>query len=123
MRDLLRLVVTEGSGKRANILGYEVAGKTGTANKLSANGKYNSKVVRTTFVSTFPVSKPQYALLVMMDEPKGSKETWWYTTAGWNVVPTAAKVISAIAPQLNVKANYDLDKARQARIIEASYSR
>lgn len=121
MRDLLRLVVTDGSGKRANVLGYEVAGKTGTANKLSANGKYNSKVVRTTFVSTFPVSKPQYALLVMMDEPKGSKETWGFTTAGWNTVPTAAKIISAIAPQLNIKANYDLDKARQARIIEASY--
>ena len=123
MRDLLRLVVTDGSGKRANVLGYEVAGKTGTANKLSANGKYNSKVVRTTFVSTFPVSKPQYALLVMMDEPKGSKETWGFTTAGWNTVPTAAKIISAIAPQLNVKANYDLDEARQARIIEASYTR
>ena len=59
----------------------------------------------------------------MMDEPKGSQETWWYTTAGWNVVPTAAKVISAIAPQLNVKANSDLDEARQARIIEASYTR
>ncbi len=123
MRDLLRLVVTDGSGKRANVLGYEVAGKTGTANKLSANGKYNSKVVRTTFVSTFPVSNPQYALLVMMDEPKGSKETWGFTTSGWNSVPTAAKIISAIAPQLNVKANYDLDEARQARIIEASYTR
>ncbi len=123
MRDLLRLVVTDGSGKRANVLGYEVAGKTGTANKLSANGKYNSKVVRTTFVSTFPVSHPQYALLVMMDEPKGSKETWGFTTSGWNSVPTAAKIISAIAPQLNVKANYDLDEARQARIIEASYTR
>ncbi len=122
MRDLLRLVVTDGSGKRANVLGYEVAGKTGTANKLSANGKYNSKVVRTTFVSTFPVSNPQYALLVMMDEPKGSKETWGFTTAGWNAVPTGAKIITAIAPQLNVKANYDLDEARKARIIEASYT-
>ncbi len=123
MRELLRLVVTKGSAKKANILGYEVAGKTGTANKLSANGKYNSKVVRTTFVATFPVSKPKYALLVMLDEPKGNKETWGFTTSGWNAVPTGARIISAVAPQLNVKANFDLDEARHARIIEASYTK
>lgn len=121
MRDLLRLVVTNGSGKRANVLGYEVAGKTGTANKLAANGKYANKKVRTAFVATFPVSNPKYAILVMMDEPKGSKETWGFTTSGWNTVPTTAKIISAIAPQLNVKANYDLDELRRTRIIEASY--
>lgn len=123
MRDLLRLVVTEGSGRRANVLGYEVAGKTGTANKLAANGKYASKKVRTTFVATFPVSKPKYAILVMLDEPKGTKETWGFTTSGWNTVPTTSKIISAIAPQLNVKANYDLDELRSRRIIEASYTK
>lgn len=123
MRDLLRLVVVKGSGKRANVLGYEVAGKTGTANKLSENGKYVDKKVRTTFVSTFPVSNPQYALLMMMDEPKATKETWGFVTAGWNTVPTAGKIIAEIAPQLNVKANYDLDELRQHRIIEATYSR
>ena len=122
MRDLLRLVVVKGSGKRANVLGYEVAGKTGTANKLSENGKYVDKKVRTTFVSTFPVSNPQYALLMMMDEPKATKETWGFVTAGWNTVPTAGKIIAEIAPQLNVKANYDLDELRQHRIIEATYS-
>lgn len=123
MRDLLRLVVTNGSGKRANVLGYEVAGKTGTANKLSANGKYVDKKVRTAFAATFPASSPQYALMVMLDEPKGSKETWGFVTSGWNTVPTTAKIISAIAPQLNVKANYDLDEKRRNRIIEASYKR
>ena len=119
MRKLLRDVVTDGSGKRANVLGYEVAGKTGTANKL-VNGRYVDKKVMATFVSTFPASNPKYALLVMMDEPKGSKETYGFTTSGWNAVPTAAKIIEAIAPQLNVKANYDLDEKRKARIIEAS---
>lgn len=123
MRDLLRLVVTNGSGKRANVLGYEVAGKTGTANKLAANGKYADKKVRTAFVATFPVSDPQYAIMVMLDEPKGSKETWGFTTSGWNTVPTTAKIISAIAPQLNLKANYDLDELRRNRIIEASFKR
>ena len=122
MRDLLRLVVTEGSGKKANILGYEVAGKTGTANKVT-KGKYDSKKVRTAFAATFPASDPQYALFVMLDEPKGNKETWGFTTSGWNTVPTTGKIISAIAPQLNIKANYDLDEVRKNRIIEASYKR
>lgn len=123
MRDLLRLVVTDGSGRRANILGYEVAGKTGTANKLAGNGKYVDKKVRTTFVATFPVSNPQYSILVMLDEPKATKETWGFVTSGWNTVPTAAKIIAEIAPQLNVKANYDLDEQRNRRIIEASYTK
>jgi len=123
MRKLMRLVVTDGSGKRANVPGYEVAGKTGTANKLSAQGKYVDKKVRTTFVSAFPISNPKYSLLVMLDEPKPIKETWGFVTSGWNTVPTAATIIEAIAPQLNLKANYDIDELRRNRIIEASYTR
>ncbi len=121
MRKLMRLVVTDGSGKRANVPGYEVGGKTGTANKLSERGKYVDKKVRTTFVSAFPISAPKYALIVMLDEPQPLKETWGFVTSGWNTVPTASKIISAIAPQLNLKANYDLDELRRQRIIEASY--
>lgn len=120
MRKLLREVVVEGSGKRANVLGYEVAGKTGTANKL-VNGRYVDKKVMSTFIATFPASKPKYALYVMLDEPKGSKETWGFVTSGWNTVPTANNIITAIAPQLNLKANYDIDELRKNRIIEASY--
>lgn len=122
MRKLLRGVVVEGSGKRANVLGYEVAGKTGTANKL-VNGRYIDKKVMTSFLATFPASNPQYALFLMMDEPKATKETWGFVTSGWNTVPTAGKIISSIAPQLNVKANYDLDELRRNRIIEASFGR
>ncbi len=122
MRKLLRGVVVDGSAKRANILGYEVAGKTGTANKL-VNGKYIDKKVMTTFLGTFPASNPKYALLVMLDEPKATKETWGFVTSGWNAVPTGGKIITAIAPQLNLKANYDLDELRKNRIIEASYER
>ena len=122
MRKLLRGVVVEGSGKRANVLGYEVAGKTGTANKL-VNGKYIDKKVMTSFVGTFPASNPKYALMLMLDEPKATKETWGFVTSGWNTVPTAGKIITAIAPQLDIKANYDLDELRRNRIIEASYER
>ena len=82
MRKLLRGVVVEGSGKRANVLGYEVAGKTGTANKL-VNGKYVDKKVMTSFLATFPASNPQYALFLMMDEPKATKETWGFSFERW----------------------------------------
>lgn len=119
MRELLRGVVVKGSGKRANVAGYEVAGKTGTAQKL-VNGRYIDKKVMTSFMATFPVSAPRYALFVMMDEPKASKETFGFATSGWNTVPTAGEIITAIAPQLNVQANYDIDDKR-AKMIEASY--
>lgn len=119
MRPLLRDVVIKGSGKNANVKGYEVAGKTGTANKI-VNGNYVKNAVRTSFISTFPASNPQYALLVMMDEPKASKETYGFSTAGWNSVPTAGKIITRIAPQLNVPANFILEEQKQ-HLIEASY--
>ena len=123
MRKLMRAVVTEGSGKRANVLGYEVGGKTGTANKLDANGRYMDKKVRTTFISAFPISNPKYALLVMMDEPKATKDTFGFSTAGWNSVPTASEIITAVAPQLNIPANYDLEEKRNSKIIEAAFGR
>lgn len=123
MRKLMRAVVTEGSGRRANVPGYEVGGKTGTANKLDERGKYLNKKVRTTFIAAFPISNPQYALLVMMDEPKPIKETFGFSTSGWNSVPTASEIITAIAPQLNIPANYDLEEKRNNKIIEASFER
>ena len=82
-----------------------------------------NKKVRTTFISAFPISDPKYALLVMMDEPKATKETFGFSTAGWNSVPTASEIIAAVAPQLNVEANYDLDEMRHNKIIEAAYGR
>ncbi len=112
MRDLLRDVVIYGSAKKANIPGYQVIGKTGTANKL-VEGRYVDKKVITSFVSAFPKDNPQYALLVIMDEPKGNKKTWGFVTSGWNAVPVGGKIISQIAPQLNIQTDFDLDVQRQ----------
>ena len=78
MRKFLRLVVVEGSGKRANVKGYEVAGKTGTANKLSAEGKYVDKKVRTTFVSAFPNYIPRSVLLVYANRSKKKRQNLCY---------------------------------------------
>ena len=121
MRSLLRAVVVRGTGRRANVEGYEVMGKTGTADKLLPTGGYDHKKSMSTFISGFPASNPQYALLVVMDNPKGSKETFGHTEAGWNAVPISKNIISAVAPQLNVKANFDLEK--QKSIVDAAYKK
>lgn len=118
MRSLLRAVVVRGTGKRANVDGYQVIGKTGTADKLE-NGRYNTKKSMSTFISAFPESNPKYALIVVMDDPKASKETYGYTTAGWNAVPISRNIISAVAPQLNIRADFDLEK--QKSIVDAAY--
>lgn len=123
MRKLLRAVVTDGSGRNANVLGYEVGGKTGTANKQDEHGRYIAKHVRTTFMSAFPISNPRYVLVVMLDDPKSTKETYGHTEAGWNAVPAAAEIIAATAPQLNVPANLDLEEKRNSKIIEAAFTR
>ncbi len=112
MRRLLRDVVIYGSGKNANIDGYEVAGKTGTANKLE-NGRYLKGVNMTSFVSAFPVSDPKYALMVIIDSPKPIKETFGFVTSGWNACPTGGKIITRIAPQLNIQPNFDLQTQRK----------
>lgn len=113
MRKLLRDVVIYGSGKNANITGYEVAGKTGTANKLDKNGRYIKGQNITSFVSAFPITDPKYALMVIIDSPKPLKETYGFVTSGWNAVPTGGKIITRIAPQLNIRPNFDLDTQRE----------
>lgn len=120
MRSLLRAVVVRGTGRRANVEGYQVFGKTGTADKLE-NGRYNRKKSISSFVSGFPESDPRYAMIVVMDDPKASKETFGYTTAGWNAVPITKNIITAVAPQLNVKVDFDLEK--QKSIVNAAYKR
>ena len=61
------------------------------------------------FVAAFPVSDPKYALIVVIDAPKGTKETFNFTTSGWNAVPTGGEIIAKIAPQLNIQPNFDLE--------------
>lgn len=114
MRPLLRDVVLYGSGKKAEVAGYEVGGKTGTANK-NTNGKYADRRVTNSFLATFPTSDPKYALLVVIDEPQGTKETYGFRTSGWNAAPTSGKIIASVAPQLGLKANFDI-QAQKAHI-------
>ncbi|GGX60976.1 peptidoglycan glycosyltransferase [Litorimonas cladophorae] len=100
MVDMMRYVVTDGTGRRANVPGYGVMGKTGTAEKPSATGGYDQKRLVTSFVAAFPHSNPRYAMIVTLDEPKPIEGTYGYATAGWNATPTAGNVIRRIGPIL-----------------------
>ena len=102
MRALLRLVVTQGTGKKADAPGYRIGGKTGTAEKL-IGGRYSSAAVVTTFAGVFPMDEPRYVIVVMLDDPKPTAETYGFHTAGWNVAPVVSKTVSRIAPMLGVR--------------------
>ena len=114
---ILRKIVStkEGTAGFANIPGYEIGGKTGTAEKNSVGGYTDKKV--NTFTAVFPTSKPKFVLLVLLDEPKPNKEYtyyfkdgsgWkykgnWRNTAGWTSVEIAGKIIENIGPILATK--------------------
>jgi cell division protein FtsI (penicillin-binding protein 3) len=117
MRYLFRLNATEGSASKADVTGYRVGGKTGTAEKV-VNGRYSSEHRLASFIGAFPMDNPRYALLVMLDEPQALAETFGFATAGWNAVPTAGFVIERIAPLLGVAPIFtedDLAKLEKAR--------
>ena len=113
MRALLRLVVTQGTGKKADAPGYRVGGKTGTAQKL-IGGRYSNSVNVTSFAGVFPMDEPRYVIVVMLDEPKATAETFGFTTAGWNVAPVVSKTVGRIAPMLGVRP----DKNREPNLAE-----
>ena len=116
MNDMLRANVdsknkTEGSGRKADINGYYVIGKTGTAQKPSEIEKGYSKEIVNIFASAFPYPKPKYVLTVLIDEPKGAPQIWKHSRreAGWNAVYVAGKIIQKIGPSLAIN---DLDLVR-----------
>jgi cell division protein FtsI (penicillin-binding protein 3) len=101
MRYLFRLNVQEGTASKADVIGYRVGGKTGTAEKV-IHGRYSKDHSLATFIGAFPMDHPKYAIFVMLDEPQALPETYGFATAGWNAVPTASKIIERVAPLLGV---------------------
>ncbi|MDR3538841.1 MAG: penicillin-binding transpeptidase domain-containing protein [Acetobacteraceae bacterium] len=101
MRKLMRLVVTDGFGKSAEVAGYYPGGKTGTAEKASIHG-YRKHANVAAFMSVFPMNAPRYAVYMMLDEPHGNKSTYGYSTAGWVAAPAAGRVIARIGPMLGL---------------------
>jgi cell division protein FtsI (penicillin-binding protein 3) len=102
LRYLFRLNATEGTAAKADVIGYRVGGKTGTAEKV-VGGRYSKDKLLNSFIGAFPMDKPKYLILVMLDEPKATPDTYGFATSGWNAVPTAGKIIARIAPMLGVE--------------------
>jgi cell division protein FtsI (penicillin-binding protein 3) len=101
MRKLMRLVVEFGTAKQAAAPGYVVGGKTGTAEKNSG-GRYLEKKLLSSFIGAFPMHDPRYAILALVDEPHGTKQSFGYATAGWTVAPATSRIVQRIAPILGV---------------------
>lgn len=102
LRGLMRLVVAEGTGKKADVAGYLVGGKTGTAEKAGGRG-YRRTALLSSFVAAFPMHDPRYVVYVMLDEPQGTKDTFGFASAGWTAAPTVGRVVARIAPLLGVR--------------------
>lgn len=102
LRPMMWAVVNWDLKKNHPVAKYAVGGKTGSAN-LIENGKYVKGKLRTTFVGVFPMNAPKYAVLVVLEDPKGIKETWNFNTAGWNAKPIALEIIANIAPHFGIQ--------------------
>lgn len=101
MRRLMRLVVTSGTGRKADVPGYRVGGKTGTAEKIE-NGRYVRGQNVVNFAAAFPIDAPRYVVIAMIDDPRGSKSTYGFRTAGMVVAPAVHNIIERIAPPLGI---------------------
>jgi cell division protein FtsI (penicillin-binding protein 3) len=117
MRYLMRLNTEKGSATRADVPGYYIGGKTGTAEKV-VNGRYSKTKLLTDFFAVLPADNPRYLVLVLLDEPQPIPETHGFATAGWNAAPTSAKIIARVAPLLGLEPRFDLPPAE--RLILAS---
>ena len=99
LRPIMLRVAEETSGRQARVAGIQIGGKTATAVKYT-NGKVDHKRNVTAFVGVFPINAPQYTILVVLDEPQATKESWGWRTAAWNAVPTTGKILDSILPLL-----------------------
>ncbi|HMN54078.1 MAG TPA: penicillin-binding protein 2 [Sphingopyxis sp.] len=101
MRQLLRLIVSDGTGRQADAPGFRVGGKTGSAEKPGAGG-YRRHSLVSTFAAVFPMDNPRYVVIAMIDEPKGNAFSSGQRTAGYTVAPVVKKVVMRAGPMLGV---------------------
>jgi cell division protein FtsI (penicillin-binding protein 3) len=96
MRKLMRLVVAEGTGRKAEVKGHYVGGKTGTAEK-AISGRYDKSKRISSFFGIMPAYNPKYVIYLVIDEPKGIKETYGFAGGGWTAAPTVGAILQRIA--------------------------
>ena len=121
IRAMMRATVQIGTGKNANVPGYRVGGKTGTAEKSDVGG-YREDALMSSFMGAFPMDAPRYLVLISVDEPKGIAETYNFSSAGWVAAPTVRNIVARIAPILGVEPSTEEDPHFQqaALLIDAS---
>jgi len=101
MRQLLRMIVVDGTGRKADAAGFRVGGKTGSAEKPGAGGYRRSSLV-STFAAAFPMDRPRFVIIAMLDEPQGTAATSFQRTAAWNAAPIVGRVVPRIGPLVGV---------------------
>jgi cell division protein FtsI (penicillin-binding protein 3) len=107
-REMLRAVVTRGTASFAEVPGYAVGGKTGTADKPRPQGGYYDDKVIATFAGVFPANDPRYVIVVTLDEPVETSGSEPRRTAGWTAVPVAAEMIRRTAPLMGLRPQVEL---------------
>jgi cell division protein FtsI (penicillin-binding protein 3) len=122
LRTMVRGVVERGTASFGDVPGYDVGGKTGTADKPKENGRgYHTDKVIATFASVFPAHDPKYVLVVTLDEPVETTGSEARRTAGWTAVPVAAEMIRRIAPMLGLRPEFpEIEQDEQLAVTSVS---
>lgn len=102
LRRALRTVITDGTGGKAEAPGFHAIGKTATADKPGEGGYSDDGPLISSFIGAFPGFDPEYVLLISLDEPKGTAETYGFATAGWTAAPVFRRSVERLAPVLGV---------------------
>ena len=118
MNQLLRMIVVYGTGRKAEAPGFRIGGKTGSAEKPVAGG-YKKNAVVATFAAAFPMDRPRYVVIAMLDEPQGTVASSYQRTAAWNAAPIVGRLVPRIGPILGVApaANRDVDLTDLATLV------
>lgn len=103
MRQLLRAVAVYGTGRNANAPGYRVGGKTGSAEKPGGTAGYRRTALVSTFAAAFPMDRPRYVVIAMLDEPRGTLASSYQRTAAWNAAPIVGRLVPRIGPLIGVR--------------------
>ena len=109
MRQLLRAISIYGTGRNADAPGYRVGGKTGSAEKPGGSAGYRRTALVSTFAAAFPMDRPRYVVIAMLDEPRGTVASSYQRTAAWNAAPIVGKLIPRIGPLLDVRPDLSRD--------------
>lgn len=116
MRQMLRMISMYGTGRSANAPGYRIGGKTGSAEKASGGGYAKTSLV-STFAAAFPLDRPRYVVVAVIDEPRGTAASSYQRTAAWTAAPVVGKLVPRIGPMLGVLP----DESRDVDISDLRY--